>query len=76
MISARTVRPGAPELWGGIEATVNRIGNQYYDQLELSGHAKRSDDIERLAACGIRALRYPVLWEHHAEGQLGGGVGS
>jgi dTDP-4-dehydrorhamnose reductase len=53
------------ELWGGIECTINRIGNVYLDQLEFSGHYRRTDDIDVIAELGIKALRYPVLWEHH-----------
>jgi dTDP-4-dehydrorhamnose reductase len=54
-----------PEIWGGIECTINRIGNTYRDQLHYCGHYTRSGDIERIAQLGIRALRYPVLWERH-----------
>ena len=54
------------ELWAGVECTVNRVGNTYSDQVERSGHAVRSRDLERLAALGVRALRYPVLWERTA----------
>lgn len=54
------------ELWGGIECTVNRVGDRYFDQVERSGHARRIDDLDRIAALGIRALRYPVLWERAA----------
>jgi dTDP-4-dehydrorhamnose reductase len=54
------------ELWGGIECTVNRVGDTYHNQLERSGHAWRIDDLDRVAALGIRALRYPVLWERVA----------
>ena len=54
------------ELWGGVECTVNRIGNDYIDQLRLSGHHERLDDLDRFAALGISALRYPVLWERTA----------
>jgi dTDP-4-dehydrorhamnose reductase len=56
----------AMELWGGLECTVNRVGSQYFDQLELSGHAGRSSDIERIASLGIRTVRYPILWERTA----------
>src|SRR5207237_4187260 len=31
-----------------------------------TGHAQRLDDLDRLAALGIRTLRYPVLWERTA----------
>ncbi len=54
-----------PELWGGIECTINRVKNTYRDQLLLSGHYDRPDDIARFAELGIRKLRYPVLWERH-----------
>jgi dTDP-4-dehydrorhamnose reductase len=55
-----------PELWGGVECTLNRVGDRWFDQLERSGHADRAADLERIASLGIRALRYPVLWERTA----------
>jgi len=54
-----------PEVWGGIECTVVRINDGYRDQLQLAGHYSRPSDIDSLAALGIKALRYPVLWEVH-----------
>lgn len=54
------------ELWGGIEATRNRVGNRFFDQLDRSGHASRIDDLDLIAALGIRTLRYPILWERIA----------
>lgn len=54
------------EIWGGPECTVNRVGNRYFDQLELSGHASRLSDIERIASLGIKTVRYPILWERTA----------
>lgn len=51
------------ELWGGHECTVNRIADRYCDQNRLTGHEDRIEDLERFAALGIKALRYPVLWE-------------
>lgn len=54
------------ELWAGPECTVNRVGNEYHDQLELSGFAARLDDVDRLAGLGIRRLRFPLLWERAA----------
>jgi len=58
-------RPGSRplELWGGLECTVVRIGDEYRDQLQETGHRDRIDDLDRIAALGIRTLRYPVLWE-------------
>ena len=60
-----------PELWGGIECTINRVEDNFRDQLILSGHYNRPDDIEKIASLGIKKLRYPVLWERHEpeEGQ-------
>jgi dTDP-4-dehydrorhamnose reductase len=54
------------EMWGGVECTVNRVRDDYFTQLERSGHCARSDDLERFAALGISAIRYPVLWERTA----------
>jgi dTDP-4-dehydrorhamnose reductase len=54
------------ELWAGVECSVTRIGDQFYDQLERQGHATRVSDLEAFAELGVRALRYPVLWERTA----------
>ena len=51
------------QLWGGIECTVNRVADRYFDQLRLSGHHDRASDLEAIAALGFQVLRYPVLWE-------------
>jgi dTDP-4-dehydrorhamnose reductase len=42
------------------------VGQQYFDQLHRSGHHDRLDDLVRFAELGVRALRYPVLWERVA----------
>ena len=60
----------APELWAGVESTVNRVGNNYSDQIERSGHALRITDLERLADLGVSRLRYPMLWERTAPDDL------
>ncbi len=54
------------ELWGGLECTVNRVRDDYFHQLDRNGHATRADDIARFASLGIRAIRYPILWERTA----------
>ncbi len=54
------------ELWGGLECTVNRVRDEYFSQLDRNGHAARACDIDRFASLGIRAIRYPVLWERTA----------
>jgi len=51
------------ELWAGLECTLNRVGDVQHDQLELTGHYQRLDDLDRLAALGVRTVRYPILWE-------------
>jgi dTDP-4-dehydrorhamnose reductase len=56
----------AIELWGGLECTINRIGNRFIDQLEKCGHYDRLDDLDAIAGIGIRTLRYPALWERVA----------
>lgn len=60
----------AVELWGGMECTVNRVGDEYFDQLERSGHAARTEDLRLFAELGVRAFRYPVLWERVAPSEL------
>jgi len=54
------------EIWGGIESTVNRVGDQYFDQIARTGHDKRPADLDLFASLGISAIRYPVLWERTA----------
>lgn len=56
------------EMWGGLECTVNRVGDRFLDQLELNGHLDRIEDLDRFAELGISAIRYPVLWERTAPG--------
>ena len=57
------------ELWGGIECTINRVGDQYFNQLVYQGHYDRKGDLALLEDLGIRKLRYPILWEHHQKDQ-------
>lgn len=52
------------ELWGGLECTMNRVRDDYFSQLERNGHVARADDLDRFASLGIKAIRYPMLWEH------------
>ncbi len=72
MTSTRNLQaPDGLALWGGIECTVNRVGDRYFCQIDRSGHAMRLDDLDRAAALGIRAIRYPVLWEYVAPDGIG-----
>jgi dTDP-4-dehydrorhamnose reductase len=51
------------QLWGGVECSMVRIGDQIRDQLVETGHEDRAGDLDLAAGLGIRTLRYPVLWE-------------
>jgi dTDP-4-dehydrorhamnose reductase len=53
-------------LWAGAECTVNRVGDEFFDQLDATGFANRLDDLDRLASLGIQRLRFPLLWERTA----------
>ena len=65
--SAASALQSSPiELWGGVECTLNRVHDTQLDQLELSGHLVREGDIDLIAGLGLRALRFPVLWERAA----------
>jgi len=71
-MSTRPQGPDWPELWGGVEATINRVGERWFDQAARSGRGGRPELIEHFAGLGLRALRYPVLWERVAPGGLEG----
>jgi len=58
------------EMWGGLECTINRVGDTYFDQLERNGHVGRVDDLTRFAELGIRTIRYPIQWERIAPSGL------
>ena len=42
------------EFWGGIECTINRVNDLYFDQLHLSGHYRREGDIQLISELGIK----------------------
>ena len=46
-------------MWGGVECTVNRVRDDYFTQLDRSGHAERDCDLDRFAALGIRVAPLP-----------------
>ena len=51
------------ELWGGVECSVVRIGDEYRNQIVDTGHAARFSDLDAMADIGVKAVRYPILWE-------------
>jgi len=52
-----------PQLWGGCECTIVRVGDSYRDQTDETGHRARREDINRMADMGVKTVRYPILWE-------------
>ncbi len=57
---------GALQLWGGLECTINRVRDRFFDQIHRSGHLERPQDFERIASLGVRTLRYGMNWERFA----------
>lgn len=51
------------DLWGGVECSTVRIGDELRDQCRETGHFDRLQDLDAIAALGIRTLRYPILWD-------------
>lgn len=55
------------ELWGGLECTVNRVHDTFFDQHAWSGHRGRvRQDLGQIAALGISTLRTALHWEYFA----------
>src|SRR5438445_12423984 len=51
------------ELWGGVECTVVRVGDDFRSQLHDTGHWSRMSDLDAMAELGIKPVRYPIVWE-------------
>lgn len=65
--TTEAARLGRLELWGGVECTINRVGETFFDQAALSGHRDRTrEDLERFERLGLRTLRTGLHWEHFA----------
>lgn len=45
---------------------MNRVGDRFFDQTVESGHQERVSDLDLFADLGVKALRYPVVWERVA----------
>ena len=53
------------ELWGGLECTINRVEDQYFDQHVWSGHRHRmEEDLTSISALGVKTLRTALHWEY------------
>jgi len=51
------------ELWGGVESSIVRIGDDFRNQLRDTAHWTRLRDLDVLPELGIKRIRYPILWE-------------
>lgn len=58
------------QMWGGIECTLNRVGDRFINQCVKSGHKNRLSDLALIKSLGIKKLRYPCLWEEVAPKDL------
>src|SRR5436305_8345124 len=54
-----------PQLWAGLECSINRVNNNFFDQFEFSGCYRNKNHIEALISLGVKAVRYPLLWERY-----------
>lgn len=52
-----------PEIWAGMECSIIRTNSSYKDQLMMSGHYQRIDDLNLFHELGIKTVRFPMLWE-------------
>ena len=51
-------------MWGGVECTMNRVGQRYFDQLARSRHRKQYEaDLRCFFDLGLRTLRVGLQWE-------------
>lgn len=52
-------------VWGGLECTINRVQDTYFDQHAWSGHRLRvREDLRLIHALGVRTLRTALHWEY------------
>jgi dTDP-4-dehydrorhamnose reductase len=54
----------SPEIWGGIECTINRVNNRFLDQLDYAGLYNQMP-LSSITSLGIKKIRFPILWEKH-----------
>lgn len=54
-----------PEVWGGIECTINRVNDRFLDQFDLTRFYDHPQWIDEIIQLGIKTIRFPVLWEKH-----------
>jgi dTDP-4-dehydrorhamnose reductase len=54
------------ELWGGIECTINRVGDRFVDQLSVIDAYELDAIVDLVRSAGVSKVRWPVLWERVA----------
>ncbi len=60
------------ELWGGVECSVVRVGDEWRDQVIETGHQDHGvANIAAATSLGLRTLRYPLVWERLGSGDPG-----
>lgn len=64
MSTVTEIQSSSPEIWGGIESTINRVNDHFHDQFGVGG-LYDAFPLESIAALGIKKLRFPILWEKH-----------
>ncbi len=55
------------ELWGGVECTVNRVGDTFLNQDRAGHRARAVEDLKRFSRLGLRTLRTALHWERFGE---------
>ena len=65
MLTANKLQNCNPEVWGGFECTINRVGEKFIDQFDHSGNYVLDKANHYLVDLGIKKVRFPILWEKH-----------
>jgi dTDP-4-dehydrorhamnose reductase len=59
------------ESWAGLECTVNRVGDTFWDQFAHEGASTYSELLAQCSGLQLDALRYNVSWERLTRNVLG-----
>ncbi len=51
------------EVWGGVECSINRVGDHYFDQLSYDDQYNQPALLDHITGLGVSSIRYPILWE-------------
>ncbi len=64
-----TAPAASPSVWVGPECSFLTVGDWACDQLALTGHDRRIEDLDLLAELGATGIRLPVLWGRGSGGR-------